>query len=382
MIYRTSREKIDAYFESTAVSQSELKLLGKGIDYYLNNEVKIKEEKYFDEPAEHFKIGSAVDCKITEGDDVFNKLYYISTLEKMPSDAMVSIVRQVYDAAHRLETPFEPIIDLYRELIIAACVAENYQPRWGEDAKVNAVKREGEAYWLEIANAGDRTILTIEEKVLIDRVVDSIKLHPEFANYYKRAEEGDGIDILFQFPLYFGFQEMNCKALLDIVIIDHPHRLIIPWDIKTLWDTVANFPSQSNKRRYDIQGSFYHNALVRLKNRLTNSIVNNYDIEDYPSVRDYQVDGFSFLVQSTTFNNNAVLFKMESSLLEMGKNGRSEMMMMAVEADTDEADVSYIKTKEVKGYTNLISEIRQFKQAPETKSKHPDIMSFDWYGRT
>ena len=85
MIHRSNRETEQAYRESPSISQSGLKLLMSGVGVYNNSE---PEDKYYSEK-EHFIIGNGVDNMITMGKEVFQKEYYVSTLENKPSASIM-----------------------------------------------------------------------------------------------------------------------------------------------------------------------------------------------------------------------------------------------------------------------------------------------------
>lgn len=40
-------------------------------------------------------------------------------------------------------------------------------------------------------------------------------------------------ELLHQLPIYFTYRGMECKALLDGVLIDHKEKIIKPFDLKT-----------------------------------------------------------------------------------------------------------------------------------------------------
>ena len=78
----TPQAEIDAYFESSALSQSSLKLLLKGYHAFVENRDSDEDEKG---EKSHLIIGSAVDLLLTGEEGEFQKQYYVSTLEKKPS---------------------------------------------------------------------------------------------------------------------------------------------------------------------------------------------------------------------------------------------------------------------------------------------------------
>lgn len=374
MIYRTQREKINAYFDNVdAISQSQLKLFLGGIDKYLAEQEAARKNEYYDEPADHFIIGSAVDCKLTEGEDAFKEQYHISTLDKKPSDKVISILRNAFDTVTQGLEEVTPVtvnnVTMYTDQVIAACEYENYQPRYGVDAKLNALAREGAAeYWNELIASANKQILTLENMALINRVVDSIKFAPEFAFLFNEAlhvaDDAPNIDIFFQVPIYTQLNGIQVKALLDIVIVDHDRETIKVVDLKTMGDTVINFARQTRKRRYDIQIAFYNDLVEALRARgdLAVFLMNLYGVDGdrIGRVDSYHLDYPEFIVQSTKYANIPVTFQAHSSLLTMGRDGRTNIKMAYVNKEESSKFYS-MDMEDIYGYRYLLNEYSKYK---------------------
>ena len=77
-----TKEEVLEYYGSEALGQSKLKLLLGDLGSF---------HKEFDSSAEHFMIGSAVDCILTNSREAFKKEHYISQVEKLPSESVIEI---------------------------------------------------------------------------------------------------------------------------------------------------------------------------------------------------------------------------------------------------------------------------------------------------
>jgi hypothetical protein len=394
MIYRTSPDKIAKYFQSEGISQSKLKLVSKGVDFYLANKEKLAEsDKYFDEPAEHFIIGSAVDCKVTEGDEVFNQKYKTSTLTSKPSDTLISIMRYVFDKIIASDIPVNvngivtidattvfPLTS-YSNYIIEACEVEKYQPRWGADAKINAVTKDTGEYWNEMIASVGKQILTLEQFNLVQRIAASFEV------LLSQYIVNENVDIFFQFPLYNYLSSncennIDCKGLADIIIIDHSYRTIKIIDLKTMGDSVINFLTQLRRRRYDIQISFYYdllNSLMVGKNVgiLSKSIYNLFPelfIDNkFMNVDSYIVEKPEFWVQSTVFDNNAVIYVTTNELLQIGRFGRSGGVIPF--SFNNDNTLSSLPVEKINGYKELLDTLFYIENG---NKKHPEVFYIDW----
>ena len=83
-----SKEDIQEYYQSDSLGQSKLKLLLGDLSSF---------HKEFDSSAEHFLIGSAVDCILTSTQEEFNNTYYKAEVDKKPSETILGILDLVYN---------------------------------------------------------------------------------------------------------------------------------------------------------------------------------------------------------------------------------------------------------------------------------------------
>ena len=238
---------VDIYYEHPAISQSQLKLL-LGPDPSIFNTIQ-EPDLYFEEK-KHFIIGDGVDIQLTRPIEEFNQKFHISNLQNKPSDTIKSIVNQVYDEAMQMYTlEIRSISDsLYRDLIIEACDSHNYQPNWKTETRIAKVVEAWE-YWEDLKQAEGRIVLSQEENDLISQIVMSIRTNPTTSKYFETNKD---IEILDQLSIYFSYCGIDCKALLDRVIIDHKNKTIQPIDFKTMGDQTIYFPRSLRQRRYDI----------------------------------------------------------------------------------------------------------------------------------
>lgn len=92
----------------------------------------------------------------------------------------------------------------------------------------------------------------------------------------KYLEEGDGIEILVQYPIYWTLGNISCKGLIDLLRIDHNTKTIYLIDIKTTGSYLESFTSSIARHRYDLQLSFYKNGLQEV---FADTEIYSYDIK-------------------------------------------------------------------------------------------------------
>lgn len=320
MIIRSSKEQIQEYINSPALNQSKLKLLSISAQAFQ----EVKEPEMFFEEKEHFLIGKAVDDLITMGQEYFDENYYVSDIVK-PSDTIMSIIQQVF---HSRESD-----NFFDNNLLTAIEAHNYQPNWKPDTKITKVSIEGESYWNELLQSIGKTILDKEQILKIDSIVNQLLEHRFTSDYFKIDEQ---IDIFYQLPLYFTQDNVECKALLDMVIVNHKLKTITPIDIKTIGDYTKFFDYQCLRRRYDIQASWYCQALWKWRDE-------HFDR--------YSVKSFKFIVASTTKQCDPVVFDTTSNFINAGKYGSSKVRYYYMNTNSENIKES---TTETYGWKKLL----------------------------
>lgn len=287
MIFRTSLEKIQEYYNSDAINQSRLKILEDGIDAYLDFLNKPKSRKSY------FDIGSAVDCLLTGNTDDFDKLYFVSSNREPASPSEKAIIEKVFSIVAEI-APNPKGLESYTSILATVIDESNYQPNWKPETRINKLVLNGSEYWDELIEAKDKTILTPQAYETILSCVERVKTSPIYADSLKPIEARDE-DIYYQLPIYFTLYNISCKALVDCVRVIHEGDVIhiIPFDLKTTSKPIINFPVSYQEYGYDFQEAFYLIALHKFFEKM------------YPT-KTIKIDSFSFIVVCTKGEGRAV----------------------------------------------------------------------------
>ena len=350
-----TKEEVLEYYESSALGQSKLKrLLGDLNSFH-------KEE---DSSAEHFVIGSAVDCILTNSREAFNEEYYISEVEKLPSETVVSILQSVHedllqDYAEHLEViigqenpePVTTFIDFVGDLkdhpsyILDACDKAEWQPRWGADAKLKNIIEPGTEYFMDLCKAFGKRVISKSQSNIINAIVTSLQNNPRTTGFFDRVffESLPNITIYYQFPIYFEYRGVQCKALLDMVIVerDIENRIlsVTGIDLKTMNGNTYYFPSSIKARRYDIQAAWYVLALHH-----------HFAIPEGSTV----VKPFQFVVESTSYQGKPLNYIVAESLLELGRFGRRAISLHETDMFNGDGMASAIIQQQILGFEQLL----------------------------
>lgn len=300
--------RIESYKDSDAINQSLLVSLSKGVASFRTEKKKFYEEKT------HFVIGSLFDVMLTmpEHKDEF---FLSRDLSNKPSDTIMAIVHNLYQTGIAENNVRIMLSDYPDQYIINACEQESYGGKWKDSVKIDRVIREGSSYYDQLVIAKDRQIISGSEYELVEELVDEVKNH-EHVNWIFKLKQVLGVEVLFQHPVYWKEDDVDCKALLDIVIINNndvpiitlngliriPPKSILPIDVKTLGGFLSDFHISVKKRRYDVQGAWYSRGI---------SVVYN----------DYIVLPFMFLVVTKATNEPPMFFEMTKVDLSIGRWG-------------------------------------------------------------
>ena len=332
---------VEDYYTNPAISQSQLKLL-LGPDPSIFNTIQ-EPDLYFEEK-KHFIIGNGVDIQLTQSSEAFNEKFHVSNIQNKPSDTIKSIVNQVYDLVKEEVGSLadKGLLRDHTSKIIDSCNDHNYQPNWKTETRVAKVGESWE-YWEDLKAAEGKQVLSQEENDLISQIVMSIRSNSVTGPYFIPQPNQE---ILYQYPIYFSYNNVDCKALLDMVIIDHDKKTIQPIDIKTMGDQTLYFPKSLRQRRYDIQAAFYTQALFQWW----------IDNDRYT---DYRILNFKFIVESTTNPGNPLVFTCDEELLKIGNFGRESFRLKGV-SSIKLIDMYYGKTDEVKGFNQLIEDYKWY----------------------
>lgn len=329
-IFRTEQRVVDDYYQRTSLNQSSLKvIIRNGVPAYLENASTLtgqKEDagdKYFEEK-DHFVIGSAVDCFMTMGEKCYLNSYHFANMPK-PKPGVMSVVKRVFDRVRENNGLgiFSKLPDLaeFKMEIYGACEADAYYMNrrkdaadWESDTRIKGIidEKYSKEYFRALIEAGDKIILSEEQNIIINQVTNNFVSHPYTSWVFADSAT---VDIVYQFAIYFEAHDgVFCKALLDMVRIDHTTKTITPFDIKTLGDYITNFKWAIKTRRYDLQGSFYTYALKKALKQLSDLIGKD--------VTGYRVANFAFIVESTKRPGTPLIFPLETELLTLGQYGR------------------------------------------------------------
>ena len=374
MLQITPQIQVDQYYESDALSQSTLKNLIKGLDYFLE-----KQEKKDDEESDFFVIGSAVDCILTGNDEDFGNKFYISNMENSPSEAEMEIVNLVFQNSEELR----PTLKQYPEEILQACLQTGWQKNYKDQTKIDKIIEKGSLYFEELRRSQGKIVITKTQDNLINAIVTSLRESETTKKFFDRElySKLEHYTMFLQYPIYFKINNIDCKALLDMLICEVEDEILVlhPVDIKTTRFSTIDFPNAVRSYRYDLQAAWYNEALWSIKDRLLKEF----------NCKHLIINNFQFIVESTAKQGKPMVYQVTSELLKIGKFGQEEISANKMGIHSLDVNVNTnrrIISPAIKGFDQLLKEYTLYMENGWDKDyrlrnqKENLPVSIDWKG--
>jgi len=278
------REDIQKYRDTTAVSYSVLSALSGHPRSLTETD---SEEK------SHYTFGLLVDCLMFTPED-YNEMFYETSVTK-PGDKMGDWL----EAYLNLEIPADYQLHEAEELVLQARGISGYDKRLSDEVALKKFNETCLPYLDEVARSGGRLLITPE--VLQEAIaMESKLLSNEFTARYFRSDDKD-VEIKFQVPFYYVFEDLEFKSLADIVIYDHKNHTLEVADLKTTGKPLLYFEKDYTDYKYYIQASLYH-LVAQLAHP-------EYTVMDY----------FDFIVANTT--EEPMIWRANQEHLSLGLYG-------------------------------------------------------------
>ena len=244
----------------------------------------------FESPSLTF--GSAVDCLITDGEEAFAERFFISDIPSM-KPSVEPIVKEIYEKFHNSYTNINDILDSEIMPIIAEY---KYQPNWKNETRCKVIKQEGYKYYQTMFMAGDKTILSQDMYNKVFACVRALKDSPQTGIYFCPNDPFSDVERFYQLKFKGTLEGIDYRCMMDLAIVDHENKVIIPCDLKTSAHREYDFPKSFLQWRYDIQARLYSRLL-------------KHTIEKDEYFKDFKVEDYRFIVVNNIDNPTPLVWK-------------------------------------------------------------------------
>jgi len=279
----------EEYFKHPALSYSTLK------DIYYNPQLLERDRK----TSSYMDLGSAVDILLTSVDEIDR----IQIINKLPADNyrnMADFILNNYPDILKTE-------DISDKIILEAYDHVDSQARWLIDTKRKNFIQNAETYFNVLALNSEAILLTPDLHSLAMNISTMLKNHELTKHLFTKKED---IKVFFQFKTLYKVNDVEYKAMFDILELDNKNETIKIYDLK-----IGNYSFMSSflQFKWYYQAVLYQTALDSLADEL---------MSDSNIV--YTLEPFTFIYVNTMNPTYPTLYTMPSKLsniiLEEGIN--------------------------------------------------------------
>lgn len=268
----------ETYRANPAISYSTLSTYARGGHKVIPNLFDKKESAAL-------RFGGLVDTLLTEPESIDDK-YFFADFPNI-TDTIQKIVRTAYELfgeQHRSldSIPFDSMLNIVN--------FHEYYTNWKPETRVKDVIKKGGEYYQLLFLAGDKPVISSEEKERAELCVSTLRTHPYTKDMFEMNPFEEDIEKHFQLkflleesesPLLKGLGDIRC--MFDLIIVDHKNKVIKPCDLKTTGKDESSFEESFLTWRYDIQATMYSYILQTIVSK-----------DDY--YKNFKIDPFSFIV--------------------------------------------------------------------------------------
>ena len=214
-----------------------------------------------EEDSRSITIGSLVHCLLLEP-DTFEDKYYVSALQKTPTDKMLEFCLSLYrhtisglDENGVQTRDFSNIaMDAYKEVPMGN--------NWKFETVMNKFEDQGEEYYDELIMARPKnlTIVSLGDMKIAENIIELIRAD-EFVGEIMNLQTNDDVEVLKELQLEgeeYSIYELPMKGMIDQLEVWHSKEEIWPDDLKVTWDPNNFYEGYYLHRRAYIQAFIYY----------------------------------------------------------------------------------------------------------------------------
>lgn len=224
-------------------------------------------------------FGSAIDSIITGGQKEFDSRFIVADFPIIP-ESIISIVKALFDLYCDIYTSLEAIPD---NEIITIANNFNYQSNWKPETRAKVIKEKGAVYYTLLYLSQGKTILDTNTYNEVQKAVTALKESDSTKEYFAENNPFDNIERLYQLKFKHTFEGIEYRGMMDLIIVDHNNKKIIPVDLKTSSKPEWDFYKSFIEWKYSIQAMLYWRLLRA-----------NMDEDDY--FKNFKLCNYRFIV--------------------------------------------------------------------------------------
>jgi hypothetical protein len=226
---------------------------------------RILYEKRVDKKGEWLVFGTVVDLLLTGSKEEFDKKIFVN--DKKPSEQYLNICNYLIDNGLQ---DIEDIKNFTNDQISEVFTQSGSAVNWKPDTKRDKILSECGDYLDVLLNHKDQLIISTNTHKEAEKVAQLLRTHKWTKELFmsKREQEKQNIEIYYQYKIKYIYKGIVCKSKIDIVLVDHEHKLIYLYDLKTGSDHWRTFYRKSiYKYGYVYQAALYREGFTMFLNK-------------------------------------------------------------------------------------------------------------------
>lgn len=297
-------------------------------DIHDNPKVLTEEKKESDK--EWFTFGKLVDLLLTSPIEGFDKKVFVN--DKVPSEQYKNMIDFIVATGLPItELSDAQINDIYSQ--------SGSNVNWGLPVKRQKMIDNCSDYLDVLTKHAGKLIVDSKTYLEANAMADMLKKHKWTKELFMDEKEqlANHLEIFYQYKISYIYENIQCKSMIDILVVDHDARLILPYDLKTGSDTPRNFIRNAlYKYRYGYQGVLYLEGLKKF-------------IAQHEEFKDYEIDTFKFIYVSRLTPTFPIT-------LEMNKDCHKEFKEVGIDNLLYHIPSLNFIMEETEYYMNIINE--------------------------
>lgn len=230
-------------------------------------------------------FGSIVDTLLTDGDKAFQEQYFVSDIPALKPSAE-PVVKKIYEVFHNSYTNIGDILDSDMMPIISEF---GYEQRWKPETRCKSIREIGQQYYQTMFMAGSKAIVSQEMYNKVFACVHALKESPQTKHYFADDNPFDDIERCYQLKFKGVLGGVDYRCMMDLAVVNHKEKYIIPVDLKTSSHREYDFPKSFVQWMYMIQARLYARLLRQCM-----------DSDDY--FKDFKLLNYRFVVVNNIDN--------------------------------------------------------------------------------
>jgi len=266
----------------------------------------------------NLKFGSLVDCMCFEPHRV-DELFTRGSSTKTPTqnvrvicDAILSVINkpstepQISGDFVRKSPKKIVTLSSYSAQIIVAAKALKVYTSYNDQKIVTTVVKAGSPYFKDKVESFGKTLIKNEMWEHAALTANTLITHKFTAKYFAKGLKD--VQIFYQYKFDTKVNGRRVKGMLDCLVVNHKHKLILPIDLKTGESPCKEFPTLYTMHRYYIQGGLYREALKTI-------VDNDFELSGYT------VKEFEFVYISKLNPGRPMRFIVSEDMHQLALNG-------------------------------------------------------------